>query len=653
MNKIQLKRTNVFLNSACFAILLLSATLMAHAVAMPQLEDPAKPAEQLSDEELSDLAKQAIGTDPFHTSRKCTSCHRLSSQLIKSWGGRFADISQNCFQNKKIADFSQLTSDEASRAIQCLKTNSADPRSPFHPSRLGFWAGAADHMGPLFERTGLTNWQNDYRQFLSRVRMPMNRSSSGFTPYQVDVLSEWIKRNYVHIDALDNGANPPPEIGCTPLTSNDLKQMITSHHQRNWGTVNKSKGVIPFACSPRKPSDTCFQMKDSRGQDRFQLIQNIKRYKTINQSPNQWNIRYVTRMPYNTIFWTRSSADGRFSAAGVSEMFDGDEKVSVDIYSAGAAITDLMPLLKGEPPRVIPVHASFDPAFFADNSGFSIQGLNSKDNKAGGTLFCPQSVLLDKNTKEITNKTKSCSQAELSLYHSTAVSLKGDDYFAIAGDFSGDAGDSDDESGEAFTPEESFLTFMPMLFDGQKFARTQNELTLSFQYEIDFMISASSDLISSRAFAFDPKKETLVQNGYNLHQLIRKTKSNGEFEVETQLVGRVCTRGGKAPISTNQRFLTFYRFVRTADYKEFGFASPNDDEFQNLLHGPTSNIYVYDLLTQKTHRVTNMQAGERAVFSHFRTDDWLVFIVKEPYRDDGSAREHMMVSDIAIKLNGP
>ena len=62
----------------------------------------------------------------------------------------------------------------------------------------------------------------------------------------------------------------------------------------------------------------------------------------------------------------------------------------------------------------------------------------------------------------------------------------------------------------------------------------------------------------------------------------------------------------------------------------------------------TANIYLVDMLTGSTMRVTNMPAGVKALFPHFRSDNWFYFLVKDTTADP--AEEYMVASDLAVLL---
>jgi hypothetical protein len=47
-------------------------------------------------------------------------------------------------------------------------------------------------------------------------------------------------------------------------------------------------------------------------------------------------------------------------------------------------------------------------------------------------------------------------------------------------------------------------------------------------------------------------------------------------------------------------------------------------------------------------RVTNMPAGAKALFPHFRSDNWFYFLVKDSTGEE--KKEYMVASDLAVLL---
>ena len=62
--------------------------------------------------------------------------------------------------------------------------------------------------------------------------------------------------------------------------------------------------------------------------------------------------------------------------------------------------------------------------------------------------------------------------------------------------------------------------------------------------------------------------------------------------------------------------------------------------------GEVTNIILVDLMTGERHAITDVPAGTRALFPHFRSDGWFYFLVM-----DGE-RELIIASDAALVIAG-
>lgn len=83
----------------------------------------------------------------------------------------------------------------------------------------------------------------------------------------------------------------------------------------------------------------------------------------------------------------------------------------------------------------------------------------------------------------------------------------------------------------------------------------------------------------------------------------------------------ICQPGAKSNISFDERF-----------------AVTHHDE------NDTANIYLSDILTGNTIKVTEMPAGTKALFPHFISNGWFYFLITGP---DG---DRAVASNAAIKL---
>ena len=64
-----------------------------------------------------------------------------------------------------------------------------------------------------------------------------------------------------------------------------------------------------------------------------------------------------------------------------------------------------------------------------------------------------------------------------------------------------------------------------------------------------------------------------------------------------------------------------------------------------MLNGNTANLFLLDLVTGESRRITDMAPGQMAVFPHFRSDGWIYFVVK-----NATSGEVIAASDAALVL---
>ena len=81
-----------------------------------------------------------------------------------------------------------------------------------------------------------------------------------------------------------------------------------------------------------------------------------------------------------------------------------------------------------------------------------------------------------------------------------------------------------------------------------------------------------------------------------------------------------------------------------ADARELGFSGADDMRFAEYASRGASNVYLLDLLTGRSTRITTMGAGQYALYPFFRNDGWIYFIV----RTLGTPREFVIASDARL-----
>jgi hypothetical protein len=299
-------------------------------------------------------------------------------------------------------------------------------------------------------------------------------------------------------------------------------------------------------------------------------------------------LREVIKLAFTTSFWTRSSADGRFIGNGGGSI-------------GGSTLTDM------KLNRDVSIKASFDPGFFPDNSGFIFQG--------GGTMICNQSVLESGET--ITKTTVGCMLGTgINLYQHLARGPNGGDYFIINSQFTSDAGRNSTRDPVAHFDVGSTMKFSPMINDGQNYVQLSATVVDS-PFEGDSVLSPSSSLVISRQSG-GPDGSSL---GYIVRN-VEKEKFEGNYKITLgDPVVQICESGAKANISFDERFMVTHHY-----------------------ENGTSNILLWDLLTQQKYQITNMVAGAKALFPHFRSDGWFYFLVR------ADNEEYIVASDFAVEL---
>ena len=95
--------------------------------------------------------------------------------------------------------------------------------------------------------------------------------------------------------------------------------------------------------------------------------------------------------------------------------------------------------------------------------------------------------------------------------------------------------------------------------------------------------------------------------------------------------------------SFDERWIVYHHWVQADDWQAMGYPSQSDPGFQALLGSATANLFLLDLTTGTSRRITSMAPGQEALFPHFRSDGWIYFIVK-----GATAGEVIAASDAAL-----
>jgi hypothetical protein len=247
-------------------------------------------------------------------------------------------------------------------------------------------------------------------------------------------------------------------------------------------------------------------------------------------------------------------------------------------------------------------------------------------------------ALLQSDPDKIDFSETACNTVEgVSLYQHLGAGLGGGDYFVVNSQFTSDH----PSPGETSDPSAAFgqtatMKLTPMVYDGVHYTGKPS-ITQNSPFEGDTVLSPSTTLIVSR---FGNETQQL---GYVLRKVIA-TPTATSYSISTPEIARYCVQGAKPAISFDERYMVVHHYVGPADYADLGFASASDPTFQDMLAKGTSNIVLIDLTTGAHTRVTNMHAGQYALYPHWRSDGWIYFLV----RDKVTNLEYAVASDAAL-----
>ena len=492
--------------------------------------------------------------------------------------------------------------------VDCIRLEPGQPDSPYVPAKLGIYAGAA-HLGwfqdtfkqayPAGEGSNTADtWALEYGKFKNRASMPKGNHPR-LAQADFDIVAEWFARGLPNLTTYI-----APDTGPTSCVASITSEIATHTSQmatQGWAAVNKANNLRMYGCgTATNPKQCLASVPDAQS----------KPYGTGWATVG--TVRVLRELSYNTYYWMRSSADGRFVANGRT---GGD----------GGAIADL------QNDKDISVKAAYDPGFFPDNRGWMFQGTPI------GAGFCSM-ALLQSDPDRIDFSETSCNTVEgVSLYQHLGAGLGGGDYFVVNSQFTSDhpsPGTTTDPSAAFGTTATMKLT--PMVYNGTHYTGKPS-VVMNSPFEGDTVLSPSTTLVVSR---FGNESQQL---GYVLRKVVA-TPTATSYTVTTPEIGRYCTQGAKPSISFDERYMVTHHYVGANDYADLGFASAADPVFKNMLAKGTSNLVLIDLTTGARRRITNMHPGQYALYPHWRADGWIYFLV----RDKVSNKEYAAASDAAL-----
>jgi hypothetical protein len=548
----------------------------------------------LPDDELGTRVLQFFGAPIEGAASTCVGCHGVTRQNLRYWRALADQSLSVCLTDLTVSDAA------AARAmIDCLRADPSDPGSPFQAARLGVFATAA-HLPwftYLFRLAYGDGAEEAQAAFVSAVGMPRGGPEQ-IDQADFDLIAEYFTRGLPRLDQLLPEDGRPTE--CTPGVSADVAAHVSEMGLAGWRAVNADSGILMHGCGAAASPRECLT-----GEPR------VEDWEALAGSA----VRRLATVGYASAFWTRSSADGRFVAHGVQGG-----------ATFNAAFVDL------RTDRVIPADALYDPGFFPDNSGFAFQP---------PAHFCDQSLLTSLPAR-VTFDEPACSTiGQVGLYQHVGASPGGGDYWAVDSQFASDNGGhgfgSDDPPAPFSSNAESSLT--PMIHGGDGY-QPGASIHVSSPYQGDTVLSPSARLLITRVAG--PGDEQL---GYVLRRVDATPTPTG-YDVSAPEIARYCARGGKPGVSYDERWMTYHHYVDETDAVELGFSGPDDPDFEPFLRDGAANIYLLDLLTGETRRVTAMAPGEFALYPHFRSDGWIYFLVRAP----GTAGETIAATDAALVL---
>ena len=573
---------------------------------LPEVEETGVP---LAEEALGILgAKYLKGGVEVEGNRRCAECHATSKVGFRDWLKATEEAVEAGIDLAK--DPAGFTQEEALAVVNYMRK--AGEGSVFAAAKIGVYAPGVQFswFQRLFQKAYDAGWGIPYGAFLQRVSMPKG-AHLPMSGREFSVVRKWfLDEKLANLDQLL--VEVPPPATCDEVRAeynvNAASPWLVDTHingdfgmqYEGWHAKNLESGIQMHGCEKDDPL-TCFETHENK----FKLLPEGKE--------DGQRIIEVLDLGFDTSFWMRTSADGRWIGNGGKGS---------DVDGFRATITDATSGLD------IGVKGSYDPGFFPNNDGFIMQG--------GGAGLCGQSVLSDPalTADGIDFTEPGCSKAQgINLYQHVAVDLDGGDYFVINSQFTSDSGSGNKDPRAPFS-ETSTMKFSPLVFTGTEWTQKEAVIVKS-PYEGDSVLSPSGRLVTSRFAGPDG-----VALGYMIRRVDATPNAAGSYDINIDHAAQfICGPGAKANISFDERWSVTHVY--------------EDD---------TANLYVDDLVTGVRTKVTNMPKGRKALFPHFRSDGWIYFLVTgkeqvvgdtedEPLPADGSAPgDAAMATDAALRL---
>lgn len=589
-------------------------------------------------------ALNLIGAEiPYATQgaeKRCaTACHAgtgggnwhvvIDKEKVKKWGGLMTSL-EACFK----ANISNK------KKVNCMRANPADGASAFDMNKLGFYRAGVrtEQFKTMFKKAyGTTTGAARHTEFSDAAIMPQKLSSNQMNDADFKVLKAWVLGGMKKLDEAYGGDVNTGENVCEDKVDAELIENYHKMKTEGWGWKNvNNEQVSMFGC-PETEGEyeelatplECFKddAKWPQAHQKDYAKGWAERFTPTGTQLTQ-RIRILKELPFESTYWARSSADGRFSGSGLRNG------TSNGALPPGAEDAGFIVDLKDPNRPFIGVSGPYDPGFFPDNKGFTFM------TGTDGAFFCNQAMLEDPATKSINfaNETNNCGQSDMSVYQHVGAMLGGGDYFVVRSDnYANDDGGNSifkDPSTSPFARPDSVLLVYPMQESGTRF-KVLPKVAITVANEGDFGIFPSARYITSRVG---------VKNGSNYSQNGYKIRTFDTNARTTKDLATLCMKGGKVTVSFNERIVATHHYTELSDAKNFKM-EPTDPNFQAMV-GKSANVWLYDLVNQQKIRITNMRANQYALYPHWRADGWLYFLV----RDKNLNKDFLVASDAGIRM---
>jgi hypothetical protein len=576
----------------------------------------------------SELANQALAI----LTNTCGGCHQLGRPTLTEWAQDTKSFATACLADPDLENQAAVDT-----LMGCVRSHSNVPASPFKPDDFGIYAAAArlPWFSFLFQHAaGTTDPNAAIASFIGQAGMPL--SGQPLTQDQFDIVAEWFARNLPNLSDL---VPADPGETCTPGLLPELNTYLDSMATAGWRAKNAEVPLLMYGCASGQSGSQCLSSLPRAADQSFGTGWEL--------SGTQIRILHDNSASHST-YWSRSSADGRFIGSGLRDATDSNVAGQfVDLQSNQTLLGDF----------------AYDATFFPDNSGFLVQRGGYDDGSDNGpsdgtaksaaeAVVCPQSVI-ESDPPEVHGTEPGCTliDATFGLYQQPGKAVDGGDYWVVFGSYQSDNGGFGPtlEDPQAAFDTQSSVTLVPMVNQGNGFVAGSGSKTVT-PHQGDPVLSPSGGLLVTRTKGAERNDGNVVhadQSGYALYRV--STSGSGVNESATlHDVGRVCLQGSKATLSYDERWMVFHHYVVEADATALGFASANDPGFADYLQSGASNLYLVDLRTGTSKRITNMKPGQYALFPHFRSDGWIYFVV----RTLGDS-EYFAASDAALVSETP